>query len=155
MHAQSLQLYLTLCDPIDGSPLGSSVPGILQARILEWLAISFSNAWKWKVKWSHSVVLGIINVFLLGFIRLPRCLNSKESTCSVGDVFQSLGGEDLLEVENPDPIFLPEKSHGQRSLVGYSPWGHKELDMTEWLHFTKQFIFLKGMFFLNFVLMII
>ena len=40
----------TLCDPIDGSPPGSPVPGILQARILEWVAISFSNAWKWKVK---------------------------------------------------------------------------------------------------------
>ena len=40
----------TLCDPIDGSPPGSSVPGILQARTLEWVAISFSNAWKWKMK---------------------------------------------------------------------------------------------------------
>ena len=48
--AKSLQLYLTLCDPIDGSPPGSPIPGILQARILEWIAISFSNAWKWKVK---------------------------------------------------------------------------------------------------------
>ena len=48
--AKSLQSCLSLCDPIDGSPLGSSVPGILQARILEWVAISFSNAWKWKVK---------------------------------------------------------------------------------------------------------
>ena len=42
--AKSLQLCLTLCDPIDGSPPGSPVPGILQARILEWVAISFSNA---------------------------------------------------------------------------------------------------------------
>ena len=42
--AKSLQLCPTLCDPIDGSPLGSSVPGILQARTLEWVAISFSNA---------------------------------------------------------------------------------------------------------------
>ena len=42
--AKSLQWCLTLCDPVDGSPLGSSVPGILQARILEWVAISFSNA---------------------------------------------------------------------------------------------------------------
>ena len=41
--AKSLQSCLTLCDPIDGSPPGSSVPGILQARILEWIAISFSN----------------------------------------------------------------------------------------------------------------
>ena len=48
--AKSLQLCPTLCDPIDGSPTGSPVPGILQARILEWVAISFSNAWKWKVK---------------------------------------------------------------------------------------------------------
>ena len=39
-----------LCDPIDRSPPGSPVPGILQARMLEWVAISFSNAWKWKVK---------------------------------------------------------------------------------------------------------
>jgi len=48
--AKSLQLCLTLCDPIDGSPPGSPVPGILQASTLEWVAISFSNAWKWKVK---------------------------------------------------------------------------------------------------------
>ena len=48
--AKSLQLCPTLSDPIDGNPLGSSVPGILQARVLEWVAISFSNAWKWKVK---------------------------------------------------------------------------------------------------------
>ena len=44
--AKSLQSCLTLCDPIDGSPLGSSVPGSLQARTLEWVAISFSNALK-------------------------------------------------------------------------------------------------------------
>ena len=48
--AKSLQSCSTLCDPIDGSPPGSPVPGTLQARTLEWFAISFSNAWKWKVK---------------------------------------------------------------------------------------------------------
>ena len=48
--AKSLQSCLTPCDPIDGSPPGSPVPGSLQARTLEWVAISFSNAWKWKVK---------------------------------------------------------------------------------------------------------
>ena len=48
--AKSLQSCLTLCDPIDGSPPGSPVPEILQARTPEWVAISFSNAWKWKVK---------------------------------------------------------------------------------------------------------
>ena len=48
--AKSLQSCPTLCDPIDGSPPGSVIPGILQARTLEWVAISLSNAWKWKVK---------------------------------------------------------------------------------------------------------
>ena len=48
--AKSLHSCPTLCDPVDGSPLGSPIPGILQARTVEWVAISFSNAWKWKVK---------------------------------------------------------------------------------------------------------
>ena len=58
--AKLLQLCPTPCDSIDGSPLGSSVPGSLQARTLEWVAISFSNAWKWKVKvksFSHARLL--------------------------------------------------------------------------------------------------
>ena len=48
--AKSLQSCPSLCDPRDSSPPGSPIPGILQARILEWVAISFSNVWKWKVK---------------------------------------------------------------------------------------------------------
>ena len=48
--AKSFQSCPTLCDPIDGSPPGSAIPRILQARTLEWVAISFSNAWKWKMK---------------------------------------------------------------------------------------------------------
>ena len=58
--AKLLQSCPTLCDPIDGSPPGSPIPGILQARTLEWVAISFSNAWKWKVK-----VKSLIHVRLL------------------------------------------------------------------------------------------
>ena len=59
--AKSLQLCPTLCDPIDGSPPGSPVPGILQARTLEWVAIAFSNAWKWSCSvvsdslWPHGL----------------------------------------------------------------------------------------------------
>ena len=60
LHAAAVKLLqscLTLCEPIDGSLSGSPVPGILQARTLDWVAISFSNAWKWKVKsLSRSVV---------------------------------------------------------------------------------------------------
>ena len=48
--AKSLQSCPSLCNPKDGSPPGSPVPGIFQARTLEWVAIAFSNAWKWKVK---------------------------------------------------------------------------------------------------------
>ena len=58
--AKSLQFCPTLCNPIDGSPPGSPIPGILQARTLEWVAISFSNAWKWKVK-----VMTLSHVWLL------------------------------------------------------------------------------------------
>ena len=77
--AKSLQSCPTLCDPIDGSPPGSPVPGILQARTLEWVAISFSNAWRWKVKvispylyiktvfFSPSVFLLFLFLWLLNF----------------------------------------------------------------------------------------
>ena len=53
--AKSLRSCPTLCDPIDGNPPGSPVPGILQARTLEWVAISFSNACKWGVKIEREV----------------------------------------------------------------------------------------------------
>ena len=59
--AKSLQSCPTLCDPRDRSPPGSPVPGILQARTLEWVVISFSNAWKWKVK-----VKSLSRVWLVG-----------------------------------------------------------------------------------------
>ena len=58
--AKSHQSCPTLCDPMDSSPPGSPIPGILQARTLEWVAISFSNAWKWKIK-----VKSLIHVWLL------------------------------------------------------------------------------------------
>ena len=58
--AKSLQSCVTLCDPIDSSPPGSAIPGILQARTLEWVAISFSIAWKWKVK-VKSLFLSFLN----------------------------------------------------------------------------------------------
>ena len=58
--AKALQSCPTLCDPIDGSPPGSPVAGILQARALEWFAISFSSAWKWKAKGKS---LGCVRLF--------------------------------------------------------------------------------------------
>ena len=58
--AKSLRSCPTLCDPIDSSPPGSAIPGILQARTLEWAAISFSNAWKWKVKVKSHSRIGLL-----------------------------------------------------------------------------------------------
>ena len=62
-------------------------------------------------------------------------LSGNESACSTGDVFWSLGRKDPLEKEmaTHSSIFALENPHGQRSLVGYNPWGHKESDMTEQL----------------------
>ena len=60
----------------------------------------------------------------------PGVLVVKNSSADAGDAVQSLGWEDPLEKEMATPVFLPGKSHGERSLVGYSPWGRKELDIT-------------------------
>ena len=71
--AKSLQSCLTLCDPIDGSPLGSPVPGILQARILEWVSISFSNTVlsNWNIS-SHGHC--DFRLVLVRFCRFYRCI---------------------------------------------------------------------------------
>ena len=71
--AKSLQSCPTLCNPVDGSPPGSLVPGILQARTLEWVAFSFSKAWKWKVK-----------VKSLSRVRLLACTAAYQAPPSMG-----------------------------------------------------------------------
>ena len=84
--AESLQSCPTLCDPIDGSPPGSPVPGILQARTLEWVAISFSDAWKWRVK-----VKSLSRVRLLATPWPPS-----NSSCKLLEdhvIYGNLGGE--------------------------------------------------------------
>ena len=76
--AKSLQSCPILCDPIDGSPPGSAAPGILQARKLDWVAISFSNAWKWKVKGK-----------LLSRVRLCDPMDCSLAGSSVHGIFQA------------------------------------------------------------------
>ena len=76
--AKSLQSCLTLCNPIDSSPPGSPVPGILQARTLEWAVIAFSNAWKWQVK-----------VKLLSCIRLSNPMDCSLPGPSIHGIFQA------------------------------------------------------------------
>ena len=240
--AKSLQSCPTLCDPIDGSPPGSPVPGILQARTGEWVAIYFSNAWKWKVKVkSLSRVRLLVTPWTaayqappsMGFSRqeywsgvpLPSlhiCVNQPLFLLWLSLVWSDVGdlsccgevlrlgawfswGEDWLHLDTchcsrassrdqecllfahllyvflipslhwlphyltfqihiwaasrllsynshtslcavrvitwrrkwqTTPVFLPGEFHGQRNLAGYSRWGCKELDTTEWLTHT-------------------
>ena len=82
--AKSLQSCPTLCDPIDGSPPGSPVPGILQARTLEWVAISFSKAWKVKTKRSCSVVPDSLRPYGLQPTRLLRPCDFPGKSTGVG-----------------------------------------------------------------------
>ena len=72
--AKSLQSCLTLCDPIDGSPPGSAVPGILQARTLEWVAISFSNAGKWKVVCHYWSFVFFVLLFIPSLSKHVLCI---------------------------------------------------------------------------------
>ena len=134
--AKSLQSCPTLCNPIDSSPPGPAIPGILQARTLEWVAISSSNAWKWKVK-----VKSLSRVWLLaipwtaphqappsmGFSRQEETLKNLPAMWETQ--VKSLGWKDPLEKRMAiHSRFLPKEFHGQRSLVG---WGCKESDRTE------------------------
>ena len=126
--AKSLQSCPTLCDPIAGSPPGSPVPGILQARTLEWVAISFSNAWKWKVK-----VKSLSRVWLLATpwtvaYQSPLSMGFSRQEYWSGVPLPSPAGDMKLQLnpwvgkiswrraKQPTPVFLHGESHGQRSL---------------------------------------
>ena len=162
LYAQScVQLYLTLCDPLDCSPSGFSVHGMLQTRILEWAAIFFSRAsyrprdrtqvsctagrffTNWATMclrvWMTSIRCKKMNVISnrLGLFGLPRWHSGKESTCQGRRHKRYCFTPCVRKIPRgrkwqPTPVFLPEKSHRQRSLVGYySLCAHKESDMTE------------------------
>ena len=98
--AKSLQSCPTLCDPIDGSPPGSPIPGILQARTLEWVVISFSNAWKWKGKVKSLSRVRLLATPWTAAHQAPRSM-----------------GFSRQEYWSGVP-FLPRESCGQRSLGG-------------------------------------
>ena len=176
--AKSLQSCPTLCDPVDGSPPGSSVPGILQARILEWVAISCSSAWKWKMKVKLLSVPLFATPWTVAYQAPPSMGFSRQEyrsglPCpSPGDPGSIPGSgrspgegigyplqyswaslvaqmvKNLPAVQeswvlslvrkipwgghgNPLQYSWLENPCGQRSLVGYSPWGCKESDMIE------------------------
>ena len=97
--------------------------------------LKFSECWVLSQK--HYLDLVIMFMLPWWFLGLPQWLSCKESTCNAGHVktwVQSLGQEDPLKKWQPTSVLWPRKSHGQRSLKGYSPWGKKESDMTEQLN---------------------
>ena len=127
--AKLLQSCLTLCKPMDCSPPGSCVHGTLQARILEWVAISFSRGYSPPRDRTCVSCIGrwiILPLYhlILGF---PRRLSSKESTCQCMRHGFNAWVKDIpwRRKWQPTTVVLSGKSHGQRSLEGYSSWGHK------------------------------
>ena len=156
--AKSLQSCPTLCDPTDGSPPGSIFPGILQARTLEWVAISFSNARKWKVK-----VKSLSRVWLfatpwtaahqaplsMGFSRqeywsgVPLPSPKVQTTCNNSCRWTLLNLENyfLLRLTHPSLKDYLQRRHPsiyKLLLVGlhwiyYQHWGPKD-DYFHWIH---------------------
>ena len=142
--AKSLQSCPTLCDPIDGSPPGSPVPGILQARALEWVGISSPTHESEKWKWSRSVMPDSLRPHGLQPTRLlcPWDFPGKSTgmgchrllqvalvvnnpSANAGDVRWGfnpwVGKISWRRKWQPNPVLLPGEFHGQSSLMGYSP----------------------------------
>ena len=88
--AKSIQSCPTLCDRIDGSPPGSAVPGILQTRTLEWVAISFSNSWKWKVKVKSLSCIQLFTTPWIAAYQAPPSMGFSRQECWSGVPLPSL-----------------------------------------------------------------
>jgi len=129
------QLCPILCDTMDCSPPGSSVHGIFQARILEWVAISYSResfqtkdqnpcllCWQAdSLPLSHKGSLSLAISPFKALISLEFINLGNKGRDTSSHFMEKIYG--LLWVLNPTPVLLPGKSHGRRSLVGCSPWG--------------------------------
>ena len=116
------------CDPMDCSIPGFSVHGILQARTLEWVAISFSISEGWGSP-NRENRLQVSDVFSLS-LKLQEEANYK---CQI--FFFPYSIQIRRRHWHPTPVLWHGKSHGRRSLAGCSPWVRKESEMTERLHF--------------------
>ena len=163
--AKSLQSCPTLWEPIDCSPPGSPIPQILQARILEWFTISFSNAWKWKVKVKS---LSCIRLFTtpgtvayqaapsMGFSRkeywsgvpfpspdAKHWLTGKDPGAGKDWRWEEKGmtEDDMVgwyhQLDGHEFEWTPEVDYRQGGLACCDSWGCKESDMAEWLNWTE------------------
>ena len=130
------QSCLTLWDPVYCCPPGSSqsLCGISQARRLEWVAISFTRASYWDRTCVSCIGKRFFTTSATWVLVLISTVQRKWFCYTY--IFFSLGIPWVGKIPwrrkwQPTPVFMPGKSHGPRNLVGYSPWGHKESDMTE------------------------
>ena len=140
--AKSLQSYPTLCDPIDGSPPGSPIPGILQARTLEWVAISFSNAWKWKVK-----VKSLSHVWLLAtpwtaaYQASPSMGFSRQEYWSGVPVLLSHKNECIWissnEVDEPRAYYTEWSKSERKKQISHTNAHIRNLERLYWWHHLK------------------
>ena len=127
------QSYLTLCDPLDCSLPGSSVHGTFQARILEWVAIPSLRRSSWPRDRTQISCISCTGRWVSYHFTtgqpLPDGASSIKSPCQCRRQGLDPWVEKILWRRKwlPTPVFLPGKFHGQRSLVGYSPWGHRRV----------------------------
>ena len=120
-----------LCDPMDCSLPGSSFHGISQARVLKWVAIAFSNADSHRVLKTVNASIEYMSEDKASDKELASQCRSLRR-CRFDPWVWKIPWRRAWQ---PTPVFVSGESHGQRSLVGYSPWGRKELGTTERLHF--------------------
>jgi len=129
-ESEVAQLCPTLSNPMDCSPPGSSVHGIFQARVLEWVAIAFSNYINY-IRFTYYIYIKIL--YVLGF---PVGCSGKELTCQCRKCKRCRFDPWVRKISwrracQPTPVFFPGESHRQKSLVGYSSLGRTESDNTE------------------------
>ena len=145
--AKLLQLCPTLCDPIDGSPPGSPVPGVLQKRTLEWVAISFSNAWKWKVKVKSLSCAQLLRTPWTAAYQVPPSMGFSRQEFWIGVPLPWNGNcvfSLLLEMagwhhglDERESEWTPGDGDGWGGLACCNSRGRKESDTTEWLNWTE------------------
>ena len=131
-YVQLLQSCPTLCSPMDSSLPGSNVHGILQARMLEWVAVPSSRGYSWLRDWVYISCMWMDSLPLSHWEN-PRLMAQICLQCRRPGFDPWVGTILWRRKRQAIPVFLPGEFHGQRSLVDYNPWGHKELDMTEQL----------------------
>ena len=140
-----------LCDSMNCSLPGFSVHGIFRATVLEWVAISFS---KWCITCPLNIKHVSKSISLKGYKSFPQivgCLHMAPGSillkhevflfCFFNFCWNKADLKCWKRKWQPTPVLLPGQFHGLWSLVGYNPWGRKDSDTTEWLHFLLFFLY--------------